>query len=160
MTPVPKRNDLTLITLHLACPAGHTLGRLRIDRDLDTLTLITAPADRENPGQLRYESGKLRYLCPSCINAGHARHAPYPQPRAVPWRSVAALAAALACSPTDNLNRTLTATAEHVRDALRAIVPDDEARPAPFAEYLAAFRHGPNYPRRRDEVTDHAGPGI
>jgi hypothetical protein len=39
-------------------------------------------------------------------------------------------------------------------------VPDDEPRPAPFADYLAAFRDGPNHPPRRDEVSSPADPAI
>lgn len=158
---MPKRSDHIVIALYLSCPASHRLGELEIDRDTHSLKLLESGYGRDVAGEpLRYEDGKLRYRCASCVRTTLDHGWPQPPPRAVPWRTVAALAAALACQPEGNLNRTLTATTEHFRDALSALIPDDEPRPDAFATYLADFRDGPNWPNTFRAEPRHVTPGT
>lgn len=140
---MPRRDDLIELRVQLRCPAGHTLGQLIIDRDTHHLDLIARSFDVHGPGAghgepVHYAAGKLRYRCPSCVRTAHGHGWPPPPPRSVPWRSMAALLAALAVLTEGN--RTVTATAAAVREAWRALIPDGTPRPDGYAEYWDAWR--------------------
>lgn len=150
---MPQRNDLVVLALFLICPAGHRLGRLHIDADTATLRMIPTQgisghridAGQQEPGTpLHYEAGRLRYRCPKCVTAARSGNVPWPQPRAVPWRTVASLAAALACRPTGNLNRTLPATRAVLDDYRRAILPPDQPKPDGYQHLFDAWQGGPS----------------
>ncbi len=138
----PRRDDLAVIRLRLLCPHKHPLGALVIDRDTARLQLIGRHDADGDP--LHHGADKLRYRCGTCVRTAQAQRTQRPQSRALPWRTVAAVAAALACGPADNLNRALVATPESLRAALLAFVPDGEPRPDGYADYLARWRVGPS----------------
>lgn len=145
---MPRRDDLIELCVLLRCPAGHTLGQLIID--CDRVDLIARFFDVYGPGvghgePLHYAGGQLRYRCPSCVRTCHGHGWPIPPRRFVPWRSVAALLAALAVLPEGNLNRTITATADAVRDAWRALIPDGTPRPDGYADCWNDWRDGPRH---------------
>lgn len=148
---MPKSGDLIVLAVFLVCPAGHDLGELEIDRNTHTLTLTARSFDTYGAGAgdgepVHYAAGKLRYRCPSCVRTTRGHRLQPPPPRAIPWRTVAALAAALAVAPVGQLNRRITATAESMRDAYRALLPDDgEPRPARYAAYWDDWREGPRH---------------
>lgn len=154
-----QAGDLIVLRVFLVCQLGHDLGELEIDRDTRTLTLTARSFDTYGAGAgdgepLHYAAGKLRYRCPSCVRTTQGHRLPAPPPRAIAWRTVAALAAALAVAPEGQLNRRITATAEAVRDAQRALMPDaGEPRSDRYAEYWAAWREGPRHAGGRRVVT-------
>lgn len=148
---MPRRNDLVVLSLYLTCPHGHRLGSITLDADTSALRLVPSLAvsghridtGEPNPGEpIHHEDGRLRYLCGRCLSAARSGHAPRPERGSVSWRTVASIAAALACWPEGNLNRTVPATRAALVDSWRALT-EGRTLTDQYRDHFAAWRHGP-----------------